>query len=77
MEYPISITVWTWMRAHELVPGTPVGGGAGARVTGSSNRERGIGLDSDDIYSPIYVTLLQDNQIDWLPWRGSYLLEME
>ena len=53
MEYPIFITVWTWMRAHELVPGTPVGGGAGARVTGSSNRERGIGLDSDDIYSPI------------------------
>ena len=65
------------MSAHELVPGTPVGGGAGARVAGSSNSLRGIGLACDDIYSTIYVTLLQDNQTDWLLCRGSYLLEME
>ena len=36
---------------NELVPGSPVGGGAGARVAGSSKRERGIGLHGDDIYS--------------------------
>ena len=52
-EYLIFITVWTEMRAHELVPGAPVGGGAGARVAGSSNSLWGIGLNCDDIYSTI------------------------
>ena len=59
---------------NELVPGSPVGGGAGARVAGSSKRERGIGLHGDDIYSVSYVLPIKVNQVDWLLCRGSYLM---